>query len=299
MTKPFCAVTALEAGEELVGTATTDTDVWILLEYRKPWAPKPIAPAKASDEVKAHLASWQKHVARSRLQLVRRPEREKPGDDPPPRFFVGLSDERDPVVLEIPIERYEDLLAIDLARVVATRTHASATRLERPLHLVCTHGLRDRCCAKWGCEAYDGFLPHAADDVWQTTHVGGHRFAANVVSLPHGICYGRVGAEHAERIALSHLRGEIFDLDHLRGRTSYDAAAQAADTFLRRRLGGERTIDAVRHAATERTGDERWTVHFLAGGAEHAVKIARETTGATRPSSCGDEPEPVHRWIEV
>jgi hypothetical protein len=49
--------------------------------------------------------------------------------------------------------------------------------------LVCTNGRRDVCCALWGQRFYAAaaaLLPN----VWQTTHLGGHRFAATAVSLP-------------------------------------------------------------------------------------------------------------------
>ena len=59
--------------------------------------------------------------------------------------------------------------------------------LGHPLLLVCTHGIRDRCCARYGqelCRNLHGLAPDGW--VWQASHVGGDRFAGNLVVLPEG-----------------------------------------------------------------------------------------------------------------
>jgi len=60
-------------------------------------------------------------------------------------------------------------------------------------------------------QALAGRFPALA---WETTHVGGDRFAANLVILPSGGYYGRLDPEDAVRVAESALRGRI-DLDRL------------------------------------------------------------------------------------
>ena len=88
------------------------------------------------------------------------------------------------------LERYDDLLELDLA--------SAGDQVEHPLLLVCTHGKHDRCCAKFGRPLYDAVREQVDEEwVWQSTHVGGDRFAGNLVVLPDGVYYGRVEPSEA------------------------------------------------------------------------------------------------------
>ncbi len=94
---------------------------------------------------------------------------------------------------------------------------------------------------------------------WEVSHIGGDRFAGNVLVLPDGLYYGRVSPDTASALVQSHLSGHLT-LDLLRGRSGYPFAAQAAEIFLRRVTGltGSR---ALRLVSRERQGG-RWAVHF-------------------------------------
>jgi hypothetical protein len=65
--------------------------------------------------------------------------------------------------------------------------------------------------------------------------VGGCRFAANVVVLPHGFYYGQVPGDGAELVA-AHGHGRVA-LPWLRGRAGLPAAVAAAQHAARTRLG--------------------------------------------------------------
>jgi hypothetical protein len=78
-----------------------------------------------------------------------------------------------------------------------------------PLYLVCTHGRRDVCCARFGLPLARALGAAHPGQVWETTHVGGHRFAANLVLLPHGLYYGPVDEVAAAAAIDAYRRGEI------------------------------------------------------------------------------------------
>ncbi len=294
MADVFCAMASAAAHEELAGTATAQTEVWMALEYRRPWSPKPLPGSTLPEAVRARLEAWLAGEPRARFQTIRRPRPQAAG-----RFhlFLGVSRERAPFVLELSLERYEDLLSIDLDAAVREGRAPGATLRTRPLHLVCTHGQRDRCCAKWGMGVYEAMAGQAPDDVWQTTHVGGHRFAANCVSLPHGIGYGRLRPEDAAPLLSAHLAGAALDLDHVRGRTCWDGPTQAAEIFLRRATG-VRALDAYTRATGE-SHEDRFTITLAeaAGGRLHRVVLRSEAAGTSRPKSCGDALTPVQRFV--
>jgi hypothetical protein len=105
-----------------------------------------------------------------------------------------------------------------------------------PLFLVCTHGRRDRCCARFGVPLARDLAARYPAEVWETTHVDGHRFAANLVILPHGLYYGPVDAPAAPAAVDAYQRGEITARGY-RGRNGQDTPLQEAECALLCRRG--------------------------------------------------------------
>jgi hypothetical protein len=162
---------------------------------------------------------------------------------------------------------YADLASIDDVATLPFRALARGqerdlvTMATTPVILVCTHGQRDSCCGRRGFPLYDVLRMQESLDVWQCSHIGGDRFAANAVVLPWGIYYGPVEPRDADALAESVLRGELL-LDAYRGRSSMPRFTQAAETFLRRKTGViER--DAYRVVLRNSRPDGRTHVHFV------------------------------------
>lgn len=103
-------------------------------------------------------------------------------------------------------------------------------------YLVCTNGARDPCCAIRGAAVAKALDAARPGSVYESSHLGGHRFAANVLVLPDGLCFGRLDVRSA--LALVHeLETGRLPLEHFRGRTSLTEEQQAAEISLRRELG--------------------------------------------------------------
>ena len=279
-----CSVASQDAGESLAGTAVESVDRWLLLEVTDPWAPKALQTEALPDPVRARLADWLE-TPRSRLQLIRRPG--PPGKRP--RFMMVSSASRRRQVSKLDLDRYEDLLDVDLDALPAE----TAT----PMCLVCVHGRRDRCCALHGSAVFRAIQARGVD-VWQTSHLGGHRFAACALWLPEGLMYGRLRPEHAEDFVAARRAGEIGELDLFRGRCSYDCPTQAADIFLRRRLS-EQAANAIQWQATVPESDSTWEARFRLESGDEVVRVRLEDTGVERPASCGGEPELMTRFVEI
>ena len=102
---------------------------------------------------------------------------------------------------------------------------------------MCTNGRHDACCATFGRPLTRVLRQRAdGDNVWECSHIGGDRFAANLVILPEGLYFGRCDDSSAEQVLDDYERGEIH-LDHYRGRSALGFYEQAADFFVRRELG--------------------------------------------------------------
>src|SRR5690242_2618765 len=126
------------------------------------------------------------------------------------------------------------------------------TSYDEPLFCVCTHGRHDACCAERGRPVAAALAAAFPEQTWEVSHIGGDRFAGNMLALPQGLYYGRLDAESSVSVAEGHVAGRL-DLDHLRGRSSYAMPVQYAELALRRHLG-ESEEGAVSLASRRRTG---------------------------------------------
>jgi len=145
-------------------------------------------------------------------------------------------------------------------------------------YLVCTHGRHDACCALRGRPVAAAFAALRPDAAWECSHVGGDRFAANVVVLPHGLYYGRVGVGDAAAIVAAQERSEIA-VELARGRSTYRPAVQAAQHFARLELEA-RAIDDLTPVAETHADDGTVTVDLAHAGSNPTVKVTvRHTVG--------------------
>jgi hypothetical protein len=223
--KPFCSDVALENAEPLAATASR-VDHWILLEYRGLWNRDALAGSGLSDEVKRRLREQVAARPHTKLLFVRRTERRGRRQL---AVFWGSSQEHGGSINRTEVESYEDVLDLDLT--------AFGDPIDHPLLLVCTHGKHDPCCARHGRPLYQALAELAEDDwVWQVSHVGGDRFAGNLVVLPDGLYFGRVTPEAAWPVLEDYLAGRIR-LEHYRGRTAYSFPVQAAERAVREHAG--------------------------------------------------------------
>ena len=183
------------------------------------------------------------------------------------------------------LDRYDDLIGLDLA--------TAGTPLGHPLFLVCTHGKHDRCCAKYGRPLYEAVREQVEEGwVWQSTHVGGDRFAGNLVALPEGAYYGRVEPAEAWPVIEASLAGRVH-LPCYRGRSCHGFAAQAAERAVREETG-LLVISDVRVRSIEHVG-EGWRAEVEAGGDVYDVDVRRELGEATHLTcSTPDLKRPTH-----
>lgn len=96
---------------------------------------------------------------------------------------------------------------------------------------VCTHAARDECCGKTGYPVYQALrraacAKNAEVNVWRVSHIGGHRFAATLLSLPEGRYYGRLSITDAEPFLDNLLCDRVYAKCY-RGLGALDKSAQA------------------------------------------------------------------------
>jgi hypothetical protein len=279
----FCAESSLENAESLHATASR-VDHWILVEYRGLWGHDAVAASGLSNELKAHLCARRDARPNTKLLFLRRPYRRA---RPTVTVIWGSSTGRTDGLFYAELESYDDLLGLDFAA-------PGRERLGHPLLLVCTHGKHDRCCARYGRPLYKALEEQAEDDwVWQSSHVGGDRFAGNLVVLPEGLYFGRVEAVNAWSVLDEYLAGRI-DLDHYRGRSALTFSEQAAEVAVRR-MTGLRGIDDL-----ELVDHDGAHIRFRAGSRMFDIGIVYEPGDLTY-LTCAAETlrRPRHFAVEI
>ncbi|MFT4211805.1 MAG: sucrase ferredoxin [Microbacterium sp.] len=153
---------------------------------------------------------------------------------------------------------------------------------DEPLFLVCTHARHDRCCAVRGRPVAQALAAAYPAQTWECSHLGGDRFAATMILLPHGLYYGRVPPTEAGAIAEHYLQGRVVP-EHLRGRSSLSTVAQAAQAAARAETGDAR-IGSFAPMREERT-DDGWVVDLEAGDGVLEVTL-RERWSEPMLSTC-------------
>lgn len=107
--------------------------------------------------------------------------------------------------------------------------------LEAPTLFICTHGQRDRCCAKFGYALYEALENERVRrglplQLWESTHLGGDRFAANAFAFPWAHMYGHLRREHATPLLEHVLSGRVY-VPVYRGSMRYAGVRQLAEAF--------------------------------------------------------------------
>jgi hypothetical protein len=202
MNHDFCAMMSRQLGEDLIGTAPT-FPTYVLIECPYPWAAREFD----SKAVPAALKTL--------IEQIKQPIRFL--------LFKGESSEQTRVMIFRRSQgRYRKRqFQLDSIEQVAPliQFYLSETDLEIDCEdsteqdiFICTHGSHDKCCAKFGYPFYRQ-ASSLASNVWQVSHIGGHRFAPTIVTFPDGRYYGQLDVESFS--AIVHRCGSICHLEQV------------------------------------------------------------------------------------
>lgn len=261
---PRCSDAARERGDPLAGTAAPARR-WLLVEHPGPWAIDALAGAGLAPRVLDHLRHAATETA-TRILLVRRPGRRVV---PPSRRWALVDAYAERAVAQGFWRSDVDLLAAARAvEEVAVREPSgepAAESMAEPWLLVCTHGRHDTCCAVRGRPVAAALAARWPASTWECSHVGGDRFAANLVVLPDGSYYGGLDPGSAVGVVEAHLAGAV-DATRLRGNSTELPMVQAAVVAAHERFGplGPR---AIRGGEVLAEGPGRWRVRLTSHSA--------------------------------
>jgi hypothetical protein len=236
-----CALAARARYDDLAATAPP-AHRFLLVEVPGPWASSqalvaarlPVAVARALRDTAA--------AAGARILLIRRPGRHPAVDEP--RTWV-VADLRAGALRRGLWTQAEQLLDVD----VAAPGQGGEAAKPRPLALVCTHARHDQCCAIDGRPVVRALREDGRCEVWECSHLGGDRFAANALILPSGDMFGRLSAADVPSLMDAVTQDRVL-LPHYRGRCGDPHVVQSARWHAMRLLGenrpGEVGVESVK-----------------------------------------------------
>ncbi len=239
-----CSDEAAERNDPMLGTAPPQRD-WLLVEHPGPW---PVS-APFGAELPPDLLRRLGHPERRTLLV--RPFGRADVSGPSRRWFRCHDGELRAGHWEQP----DDLL-------VTLEPDAGSPHPD-PLVLVCTHGVHDVCCAVKGRPVAAALSQRWPDQTFECSHLGGDRFAPNVLLLPDRACYAGMPPEQAVAIVEAHRAGRV-DVAWLRGVAGLHPAEQVAIGTVLERWGPASTA-SLRSRLVEQVGtfdSGAWTVEL-------------------------------------
>ncbi|WP_436491893.1 sucrase ferredoxin [Actinokineospora sp. HUAS TT18] len=276
MTDERCSDGCRRRGD-LIGASAPPVRHWVLIEQPGPWGADALWESALPTSVAASVAARALEM-NARVLLIRRPGRTPPG----PRRYA-IVDARRKRLWWNEFNDPEELLDIRPGTVSTELTY-----------LVCTHGKHDTCCAVRGRPVAAALATARPGQVWECSHVGGDRYAANLLVLPHGVYFGQVPANQAETVAADFEAGELT-LPYVRGQSTVSAPAQAAQHFARERTG-DRRIDAFRPVAVRRVAHEVWDVELEDAG---VLRVRAVFVRSDTPLTCSAKVPAAIRHFEL
>lgn len=274
-----CAVASAQRVEPVFATAS-QVHRWLLVEVRGSWGRDSIANTDLGRHVDDH---WRDRLRAAGIRVVAiRRDLERVVHHPLRVFYVDSDAasvwHRDLAGLHNVMHATEAVPG-DLSSAPGWEGH------DDDVVLVCTNGKHDACCATFGRPVVRALRSSRSGEmVWECSHIGGDRFAGNVVFLPEGVYFGRCTPESAEAMVDSYRAGQL-DLDHYRGRSTLSYMHQAAEYFTRRQLAlsGRDAIASVRRIGEP--GKGRFVV-TLADSTRATVTIRRTIEPAASALTC-------------
>ena len=284
-----CSVVSRALDEPLYATASR-VRAWVLIEQSGPWGREPLVESRLDPTV-GRAIHEHAHATGVRALLIRRPGRGVPG---PRHVFLAHTGRQARWLEELTLEDPGELLDLDWTRLAVGEPPGYGVQVTRPIYLACTNGRHDQCCATWGRPLAQGLVAVAGTRAWECSHIGGDRFAGNLVCLPEGLYYGRVDRETAGPVLDEHLARRIL-IPSYRGRSIYTFAVQAAERVVRERTGLVGIDDLTLREVVRRKASTRVT--FAAGVETHKLRVDEERGDLTRLTCSSETLERPPRFV--
>lgn len=277
MRNEYCSLNSVELDEPIFATASWFTRL-LLVEYNAPWSENALTDNKLPENVNEYLQHFKKASRLNRVFFIRNKQH---ADGSINIFAVHILPQM-PHCNHFKLSAYEQLLNFPVTDLFAVN---AAHTFHELMYLVCTNGKKDKCCSKFGLPVFKELL-RLHRNVWECTHVGGDRFAPNVLALPYGIYYGALKpGDLPALVALTN--GQKIFLKNYRGRCCHTMIEQAAEYFLRTQQNDDQILDHELSNGRETSPEHfEFTFRHTRTGAITTVKVKRGKAASKRRLTC-------------
>lgn len=252
---------------------------WLLIERDGPWGAVALRKNRFDLDVQSKIHALGR-LTGARILLIRR---HQGGPQTGVRVMCGYTSHAERWLEEFRLDSIDQLFDLDLSPL---RLGASVggSSVSQNRFFVCTHGKHDPCCARFGRPVASALDREWPERTWETSHIGGDRFAGNVLILPLGIYYGRVAPSDAVDLMRQLDQGRL-SLEHYRGQSAFTFRIQAAEWWARHEhqwlhLG---ELSLVDHQ--EPSDSESLTTFLTTSGKRVEVRLLT-TPGPARSLAC-------------
>ena len=250
----FCSILCHQSGEPLAGTAPFARHIIFITWPKKYWEYEAL---DSKGGFPTGLKKWMKEKSKINGKIsIRLASRAKIENDkveifiyPGKRYFSNILPNEIPEVLESYFQHQ-------------TSSIFSCGKYERDQIFICTHGRHDKCCAKFGQKLADQMRYHvqrqkSSIEVWESSHLGGHRFAATMIDFPSGRVFGRMTPSEIPKFLESRKLGNVYNLAY-RGALFLPELEQVAETHVQNYCSVKQLACDVEIKNLEKLGEEKF-----------------------------------------
>lgn len=278
-----CSDLSASLYEPLAGT-TAQASTWLCIEQPGPWGTNALQDSRLDPEIANELTKRTQGTG-TRVVLIRRPGQRSDAARHGRKVYVASTWPGAMWGMQLTVSKPDELLDWDFGTEGPRPLDGGADPLQHPLLLVCTNGRRDSCCAIRGRPIGMRLARRFPEAVWESSHIGGHRFSPTILVLPSGYSYGRVNESKCEQILASAMADRVV-LESCRGRSTWSPPGQMAELTMRRYLA-DYEVRSMHLEQTFRESDDIWFVRLH--DRQHGtwkVRLHERRLAPARPGSC-------------
>ena len=250
----FCSLLTRQSGEPLAGTAPFAKHFVFITWPKKYWQYEALDSKGGFPEgLKEWMKAQSEITGKVSIRLVSHKE---------------LSNESVDIYIYPEKIHYSNILPEEISGVLMSHflnecnSENTAKNIEKDHILVCTHGRHDKCCAKFGQELADNLRNHLKDrqdniEVFDSSHLGGHRFAPTMIDFPSGRAYGQLTTEEIPDYFESRKQGMVYAQAY-RGSVFLPELVQVAEAYVQRFRSSKQWNCQVKISNLEKLNDENF-----------------------------------------
>ena len=251
----FCSILCRQSGESLAGTAPFAEHFVFITWPKKYWEYEAL---ESKGGFPTGLKKWMKEKSKFCGKIsIRLASRAKLRNDkveifiyPGKSYFSNVLPKEIPEVLESYFQHYTSPLF-------------SCKKFEQDQIFICTHGRHDKCCAKFGQKLADQMRYHVQEqnfpvEIWESSHLGGHRFAATMIDFPTGRVYGRLTPDEIPKFLENRKQGQVYGSSY-RGSVFLPELEQVAEAHAQHFCDVQQLACHVKIKNLEKLGENKFS----------------------------------------